>query len=656
MESSGSRVLQSSIERSRLPFFLGALVLLVCLLAYGVALNGPLFFDDEPNLLANQQVQIDGLTYDDWRAAVLSSYSSILMRPVAMLTFAVNHAAAGAFTPFSLKATNVAIHVGIGALLFLFALVVLQAPALRTHRLNPHQRRLVALIAASIWLLHPIHVSTVLYAVQRMAQLSTMFTLAGLLVFTHYRLRWASSGAGPGEVLAALLWLGLLAVFAVLSKENGALLPWLIVVIEVTLFRGVWGGKRRTPLVWCGWLLLLLPVLLVVALYLVAPEILQGRYGGREFTLPERLLTQGRALWQYLSWMLVPNIMSMGFFHDDFLISSSLWAPFTTFFSMLAWLVVLSAAAIWHRRYPLIAFALFFYLVAHTMESTVLPLEMVFEHRNYLPSMGFAVLAGVGILRCVSRFDRLRLRTVVGGVLCLLVALLFVRTTAWSDEESLARYNVINHPQSPRANFFYANVLFKRFQRAQALGLDADQQRALAVTSRGYFERMRSLDERNFSALVMLYQLDTLYFPALAQENDWLGVMTELAKTRRLQSSDRTALGALVNFSLKPAMKPERDRVAALLDLLVERYPHKANIVGFQYRFIMATAPAQKASLFPLLLRAQARNTDSPRMSAYLVQYHGTDDSASTYEALREWMRRDPLRRELPVLRALFDQ
>ncbi|MCB1690222.1 MAG: hypothetical protein KDI33_17120 [Halioglobus sp.] len=656
MEDSVVLTPPNTVKDSRRLFLFAAAVLLLCLLAYGVALNGPLFFDDEPNLLANPQVQIDGATFDDWRAAALSSYSSILYRPVAMLTFAANHAAAGAFTPFSLKATNLAIHITIGALVFLFALALLHTPALRAHRLSAYQCKLVALIAASIWLLHPIQVSTVLYAVQRMAQLSTLFTLGGLLVFTRYRLRWAESGAGTGEVLAAVLWLALLTVFAVLSKENGALLPWLIVVVEVTLFWGIWSGRSRKPLVWLAWLALVLPVLLVIALYLVSPEVLLGRYGGREFTLPERLLTQGRALWQYLSWMLFPNIISMGFFHDDIVISRSLWAPLTTILSLFAWALVLAATVVWHRRYPLIAFTVFFYLVAHSMESTVLPLEMVFEHRNYLPSVSVCLLVALAIFKGATRFEQLRPGPAVGGVLCLLAVLLSVRTSAWSDELSLARFNVVNHPQSARANFFYANALFKRFQQAETLGLDKEEQRALAVTSRGFFETMRAMDERSFPALVMLYQLDTLYFPGLAQENNWLAVMTELAKTRRLQSADRTALGALVDFSLTPAAAPERDRVADLLQLLVARYPGKTDIVGLQSRFVMATAPEEKATLLPLLERSAQLNASSPNASAALAAYYGSDDLANTYEAVRESMQRDHLRRNLPTVKALFEQ
>jgi len=245
---------------------------------------------------------------------------------------------------------------------------------------------------------------------------------------------------------------------------------------------------------------------------------------------------------------------------------------------------------------------------------------------------------------------------VVGGLLGLLLVLLLIRTNAWTDELSLARFNVINHPQSPRANFFYGNALFKRFQQSQELQLDEEEQRALAVTSRSYFDNMRKLDERNFPALVMLHQLDTLYFPGLAQKNDWLGVMAELAQTRRLQSSDSTALAALVDFSLTPPGESERARVGELLAQLVGRYPYRVDLVGLQYRFVMATAPERKPTLLPMLEALARLNQDSPEAAALLASYHGNGNLAGTYGALLEWLRRDPLRRNLPVVRALFEK
>jgi hypothetical protein len=634
---------------------LAAVAVLACLVTYGLVLNGPLLFDDIPNLTTNDLVQIDGAALDDWRVAALGTDSGYFYRPVSMLTFAVNHVLAGSFTALSLKATNLAIHLAIGALVYFFTLALLATPALPGSAVPLQQRRLVAVVAASLWLLHPIHVSTVLYVVQRMAQLSALFTLAGLLLFTRYRLRWAQCGAGTGEVLAALIWLGLLALLASLSKENGALLPWLITVVEVTLFRGIWCGQSQPRLVKFGWLLFALPLLLVGLVLLVSPEVLSGRFGNREFTMEDRLLTQARVLWQYISWLALPNIVDMGFFHDDIAISRSWWSPLTTVLSILAWILVLAGSLVWRKRNPLFAFAVLFYLVAHSMESSLLPLDMVFEHRNYLPSVGLAVLAAVGIFRLSVRFDGLRLTAVAGGLLCALLVLLAVRTQAWGDELTLARFNVVNHPLSARANFFYANALFKKLEQADALGLDEEERRALAVASRSYFERMHRVDQRDFAALVMLYQLDTLYFPGLVEKNDWLGTIQELAKTRPLKSSDRTALGALAGFSSTAAGASGRHQVDELLTYLVERYPKRMDLLAYRFRFLAAYGDDKRMVLQAMLERAARLNPNSRQAAAYLAQYYGNADLGNTYEAIREWLRRDRYRRELHIIKGIFD-
>ncbi len=636
-------------------YALGIIALAACLGAYAMALAGPLFFDDIPNLLANELVQIGGEQLDDWRVAAISSDSGLLYRPIAMLTFALNHVLAGSFSAISLKGTNLAIHLLNAGLIYFLGQTLLQAPALGAVHPGVPRRRLIAMVAALIWLLHPIHVSTVLYAVQRMAQLSTLFTLAGLLVYCRYRMRWAERGGSPGDIIAASLWLGLLGLCGVLSKENGALLPWLIAVTEVTLFRGVWRGAPRIGLVRLGWLCLLLPLLCLVIVFLFSPELLTAPFGIREFTLQERLLTQSRALWRYIGWLVIPNILDMGFFHDDIQLSSTLWAPRTTALSLIAWVSAVVMALIWHKKHPLFAFALLFYLVAHSMESSVFALEMVFEHRNYLPSAGLALLAAVWIVRLATRFDGMPLLLIPCAILMVLTLLLVVRTHAWKDEVTLARFNVINHPESPRANFFYANALYMRFEQARALGLPEEEERALAVTARRYYQGMYSRDARDFAALVMLYRLDKGHFPALAEQNDWLGVMEKLAQTRRMQSSDYTALGALIAFVIRAGNESERQRVGLMVDQLSERYPASMDLLGYRYRLVRAADNTGEEVLLASLERAAVISPDSSQAMAYLAQYHSQDDTAATYEAIREWLRRDKHRRELAVIREIFD-
>lgn len=627
-------------------------VFLACVAAYAPALQGPFFFDDTSNLLQNPLLRIDGLFFDDWRAAIISNDSGPLHRPVAMATFAANHVVAGGFSMLQFKGTNLALHLLTGLLVYCLSRALLRAPALEG-RLPADPARL-ALAAAAIWLLHPLHVSTVLYVVQRMAQLSTLFSLLGLLVFCRYRARWAESGASAGELIAAGLWLVLITAAATLSKENGALLPWLIVVVEVTLYRGAWAGGRRPALARLAWVALVLPLVLVCGVLLLAPDLVLAGYAGREFGPGERLLTQGRLLWHYLGWVLLPNITAMGFFHDDIALSRGLLSPLTSGLSLLAWAVAVATAVRLRATFPLLLFALLFYLVGHAMESSILPLEMVFEHRNYLPSVGLCLLAVVLVYQLAARLRAIRPPVLLLVALIVVTAQLVLRVQAWTDELSLARFNVVNHPESPRANFYYGNTLFTRFARAGELGLGEEEKQALAVASRTHFLRTYKLDASDMPALVMLYQLDTLYFPKLAEENDWLGRVEALAGTKRLNSSDHSALAALVAFAASDGGRADLPRVIAVLEQLLARFPGHAGLVAMHYQVQAARPAADRQALRAYLEDAIGRSPGNRQLYPFLIQHHGAEDMSVTYDTARAWLLLDARRRELPILRRVF--
>ncbi|NND66091.1 MAG: hypothetical protein HKN19_00765, partial [Halioglobus sp.] len=530
-----------------------------------------------------------------------------------------------------------------------------RSPALAALPLDVRQRRLAAITAAALWLLHPIHVSTVLYAVQRMAQLSALFTMAGLVLFLGYRMRWAQRGATVAELLTAGLWLALFGLLAVFSKENGALLPWLVLAVEACLFSGAWAGARNERLRLAAWSVFLLPVVLLAAWLLVDYGSFTHRFRGREFGFEERVLTQFRVLWSYVSWLAVPNILEMGFFHDDIRLSKGLFQPITTVLAIGAWLAGCALAFALRTRYPLLLFALCFFLAGHSLESSVLPLQIAFEHRNYLPGVAVLLLLAVLVVQGASRVAGLRVRIACGVLVALFVALLAVRASAWRDQSTLARYNVMNHPESPRANFFYGNALFRQFQRAEEMGLSLEEEAALAVATRSYFERMHQLDPRDLAAPVMLYQIDTQFFPRLAQDNDWLSVLEALAPSRRLQSSDRTALGALVIFVSAGGSAADKARVEAIVEQFLQRYPGRMDLLAHYFRLAHLEGRDEDAKLLAALQRAHEKYPDSRQAASYLAQYHSGKDLGETYEALKDWLERDKLRRELSVIAGVFE-
>lgn len=256
---------------------------------------------------------------------------------------------------------------------------------------------------------------------------------------------------------ASLFPLGLLAV---LSKENGALLLLVIVALEHTVFSAV---AAPTPYRWWYRIGVLLPVA-VLFVGLVYMTLGSGpTYAFREFSLSDRVLTETRILWRYLSRILLPNAVGVGIYHDDLEISRSLIQPLTTLPALMGLLALFAGALRWRRDQPVLALAIFWFLGTHVMESTTIPLELYFEHRNYLPMIGplFALVwyGRLGWLRLQSELAKRATAVVVGGVLALTAWQTAQVASIWGDTNGLFAYWVFEKPGSFRARWTYASFL-----------------------------------------------------------------------------------------------------------------------------------------------------------------------------------------------------
>lgn len=445
-------------------------VLVISVLVYLPGLDGPFLFDDPPNLIIPISAWLDGKT--GWQEILLGNRSGIFGRPVSMLTFVANAAASG-LEPFPFKVTNLAIHLLCGVLVFaLMARLLVRDPQLQS------RARLVALLIASIWLLHPMQVSTVLYVVQRMAQLSTLFMLVAILVFVIGRL-----ALEQGRARAALGWLFVAlpaaTILAVLSKENGALVPLLCAVIELGYFRASVAVPRPRAVKVFFSVFLLAPAALAIAAIAWKPQIVLGGYEGRLFTLGERLLSEPRALLDYVGALLLPRGPALGIYTDDFPVSRALLDPPGTLFAILGLAALVAAAAFARTRVPAVFTGIGLYLAGHAMESTFFPLELYFEHRNYLPSLGiFLALSGlvaVALSWLPATGDTVRARKLVGAGALAVVAMLavasFARASIWSSWPLLAEQGVQQHPQSLRAHLDQISMLLAQSRNDDAMAV-----------------------------------------------------------------------------------------------------------------------------------------------------------------------------------------
>lgn len=437
-------------SRAAAPACLAALpaVLLLAFALYRPGLSGQFLLDDIPHLAALA-------SFDHYPPAerllafVLSGTAGPTGRPLSLLSFLANDSAWPS-SAYPYKYTNLLLHLLNGTLVCWIGFLLFGQQG-RDHRAG---RKLpiagcAAVAAMAVWLLHPLNVSTVLYVIQRMTMLAATFSCIGIVLYLKGRsLARDRPLAGYGLMSAGVLGgVGL----GMLSKENAILLPLYILVVEFTIL------NRPRPHRWkeWAWLFLGLPVLLLAGWHLWNfPGILDG-YGSRPFTLGERLLTESRILWTYLSLILIPRAAGTGLFHDDFPVSHGWLSPPTTLFAAAGLLLLLALALRLRPREPWFSFAALWFLAGHLLESGIVPLELYFEHRNYVPMIG-PIFA---LVHYISRIGK-RLAPWVIAAGFAYVALSAYATwrsaNVWGIPQLHAELSLVEHPHSLRATQFSA--------------------------------------------------------------------------------------------------------------------------------------------------------------------------------------------------------
>ena len=471
-----SRITSFLAESPRLGITLASLLLILGGLVYLPGASGPYVFDDASNLLTNHYVQITELSWNSLQHAAFTMEAGPLHRPIAMLSFALNYYFAGSFndtTPY--KLTNIVIHIGNGLLIFWIVRLIFTRLAETASNADPFYKiknknytLILAICIAFIWLVHPIQITSVLYLVQRMAALSAMFTLLGLLCYLKGRV-WTISGRPNGVWLIVLGLVGC-GTLGMLSKENAVLLPLFMLALEFTLF------QNEFP--WSHWnklsrkaksILVFIAVAALTAALAGLLHFIKPSYAIRSFTMIERLLNESRVLFFYLGLILIPRTDQFALHHDDFPLSTSLFAPWTTFPAMLGIAILFITSLVCRRKYPLLSLGILWFFVGHALESTFLGLELVHEHRNYLASMGVWMAVVHLIFHMRHAFAIKKLWMVLPLFAAIFSGITTLRSIQWSNFYALAYYEAAHHPNSADANNFLGVALAMNHQYDNAL-------------------------------------------------------------------------------------------------------------------------------------------------------------------------------------------
>ncbi len=415
-----------------------ALLILLIFPIYANTLKASWQMDDKPNIVDNTRLHIDNLMPSTLYQTFFASPGSIkkLYRPLPCLTFALNWYF-GKDDPTGYHLVNILIHALTSIILFLTVWTLFQTPVLRD-KYDERDAYFISLLSAVLWSINPIQTQAVTYIVQRMTSMATLFYLLGLFFYIKARISQTNSHR-------VFLYLGCFISFlcALGSKENAATFPLALALLEIVFFQHSQRAKSQTPFfriaAWIGVLLFISGILVYTKGNLL---FFMGGYEHRSFSLLERLLAEPRVVVFYLSQIFYPLPSRLSIDHDVPL-SSSLTDPWTTLPAMgiIALLIFIGLFQI--KKRPVLGFAIFFFFINHLIESTVIPLEIIFEHRNYLPSAFLFFPIAFGFHHLLSLYKK-KNRWIFGSIFAALTFLIiglglgtYTRNMAWATKKTL---------------------------------------------------------------------------------------------------------------------------------------------------------------------------------------------------------------------------
>lgn len=403
---------------------------------YTPAINAPFIFDDIDNIVANPHIRLTTLSPSQISQIKNGPSAS---RPVAMLTIALNYYF-HQYDPAGFRAVNVLIHIITALLVFCIA-----TQTLNLCRVGPVFP--MAFTAALIWLVHPLHTQSVTYIIQRMNSLAALFYLLALVCYIKAR-QIQAKGPGPA-IQKTLLFFAVFTtgLLGLASKPTAATLPIMLIFYEWFFFQGLDTARLRRNLP-----RIFLPAFLFLIfglLYLGTDPIdaIFNTYVNQPFTMEQRLLTEPPVLVYYLSLLLFP-LPERLMLDYHFPVAQALFHPPQAALGLVTILVLVAAACLTARKNPLLSFTIIWFFVNLAIESSVVGLAIIFEHRTYLPSV-FPIIAFVRLV-----YARLRPGPAAYVALAALACVFSIwtgqRNHIWSEKIPFWQDNNAKVPGNPR--------------------------------------------------------------------------------------------------------------------------------------------------------------------------------------------------------------
>jgi tetratricopeptide (TPR) repeat protein len=633
---------------------------------YSNSFKAGFHLDDFRNITQNTTLHIKNLSLSSLYSVISGNAETgkLFFRPVSYLSFALNwYFGKDDVTGYHI--VNITIHILISFFLYLTILALFDSPNLKDkYRQDTY---FIAGLAACLWAVNPIQTQAVTYIVQRMAALATLFSIMAIFLYINARISQSLKNKAvffSGMAICFLLAVG--------SKENALLLPVSLFLVEMFFFQNMADPATRKKIIGLGGIVFLMVLFMGVFLFLNGEFFsrILGGYEKRTFTVSERLMTQPRVILFYLSQMFFPVSDRFSIDHD-MVVSTGLFSPWTTLPAILT-VLGLAGFALWRMiQMPLIGFAILFFLTNHLVESSIIPLEMVFEHRNYLPSLFLFLPVAAGLIHLVNHYsaERKAMKGLVIGFITMWLAVsgfaTYTRNMVWKDEQTLWEDALEKAPGRSRPYLNLASVYQKTDpDRAiplyqAAMHLKDDTRHKPEIVSLINLANMTAARHHNHELAIQMYhrilELNPGFYPAryhLAQSLIETGDMAAADKQiKKLLAKNPESINFLtiqavillrqhhVNMALPHLINavkltPENETIWILLGAaryLSGRHGAAENLFEKAYRL-----SDKKMTALLLLIQNSVQSGDRQKAGRYAGQLVSIFGAASITESLRQ--------------------
>ncbi|MDP2158148.1 MAG: tetratricopeptide repeat protein [Nitrospirota bacterium] len=462
------------------PFLHVVIIAAISFLIYSNTFHVPFEFDDLRNITDNLSIKDVG-----------NSWPPSGTRWVGFLSFALNYYLGG-LEPVGYNIGNLAVHIVTVWLVYSLILLIFRAPyfsrggaAIENEQTPEHipfqtfrSPRFFALTVALLFASHPIQTQAVTYIVQRFASLATLFYLLALVSYIKFRLsvqqntEKSKKNAGSYFLYSIAL---LSAVLSMKTKEIAFTLPAIIIVCELYFFE--WHIKKR--------IIHLIPFILAM---LIIPSMLLDKAGHLteiraideiaekiaetpHITRSDYLITQSRVIVTYIRLLVLPVNQNLDY---DYPIYKSFFSPEVVISFLFLLSLLILGIYLYHLSrdvenknrywYRLSAFGIFWFFLALSVESSVIPInDVIFEHRVYLPSVGFFIVlaSAIELLGMIVKRKTLYARAVIyliAFVIFILSVSTVARNSVWKDNVTLWSDVTKKSPDKSRPHYNLGNA------------------------------------------------------------------------------------------------------------------------------------------------------------------------------------------------------